>query len=123
MQDRMLLKNMVFYGYHGVFAAERELGQRIEVDLELIYNLTDAARHDDLEAGVNYVDVYTLVKEIVEEREFNLMEALAQIIVDEVFGAFPVEEICIRVRKPYPPVGGVMEAFEVELRRKFPGQE
>jgi dihydroneopterin aldolase len=123
MQDRMILKNMVFYGYHGVFSAEQELGQRIEVDLELISNLRDVARHDDLEAGINYVDVYTVVKEIVEEQEFNLMEALAQAIVNGVFGAFPAEEIRIRVRKPYPPVGGVMDAFEVELHRQAPGRE
>ena len=33
---------MAFYGYHGVFAAEKEVGQKIEADLEL---------HGDFEAA------------------------------------------------------------------------
>ena len=37
--DRLVLKNMVFYGYHGAFAAEKELGQRFEVDLEMQLDL------------------------------------------------------------------------------------
>jgi len=31
--DRITLKNLMFYAYHGVFAAEKELGQRFEVDV------------------------------------------------------------------------------------------
>ncbi|HBL37468.1 MAG TPA: dihydroneopterin aldolase, partial [Firmicutes bacterium] len=34
-----MLQNMIFYGYHGVFAAEKELGQRLEVDVELQLDL------------------------------------------------------------------------------------
>ena len=34
-RDKIILKNMQFYGYHGVFSAEREMGERFEVDLEL----------------------------------------------------------------------------------------
>ena len=33
MSDRLVLKNMVFYGYHGAYAAEKEMGQKFEVDL------------------------------------------------------------------------------------------
>ena len=33
--DRIILDGMVFYGYHGVNQAERELGQRFVVDVEL----------------------------------------------------------------------------------------
>ena len=60
--DRLVLKNMVFYGYHGAFAAEKELGQRFEVDVELHLDFKSAAAADDLELSVNYVEVYTLVK-------------------------------------------------------------
>jgi dihydroneopterin aldolase len=92
---------MVFYGYHGAFAAERELGQRIEVDVELHLNLK----------------VYTIVKDIVEEREFNLMEAIAETIAEEILSAYTLEEVVVRVRKPNPPSGGIMDYLEAEVRR------
>jgi dihydroneopterin aldolase len=117
MSDRMVLHNMVFYGYHGVYAAEREMGQRIEVDLELSMDLRQAGRLDDLDYSVNYAEIYTMVKSIVEEQEFKLMEGLAEAIAGEVLAAFPAESVCVRVRKPQPPVGGMMDAFEVEIIR------
>ncbi|HEX2185324.1 MAG TPA: dihydroneopterin aldolase [Chloroflexota bacterium] len=33
--DRIRLEGMIFYGYHGVDAAEKALGQRFSVDVEL----------------------------------------------------------------------------------------
>lgn len=113
-----MLYNMIFYGYHGVFAAEKELGQRLEVDVELQLDLRSAGVNDDLEATVNYVEVYTVVKEIVEERAFNLMEAVAEEIAATLLGAYSLHEVCVRIRKPQPPVGGTMDCFTVEIRRQ-----
>ncbi len=118
--DRLILRNMIFYGYHGVFAAEKELGQRFEVDVELHLDLRQAGVNDDLEATINYVEVYTLIKELVEEREFNLVEALAEAIADALITAYSLEEVVVRVRKPQPPVGGLMDCFAVEIRRQAP---
>ncbi|MCK9221973.1 MAG: dihydroneopterin aldolase [Limnochordia bacterium] len=115
--DRIRLNNMVFYGYHGAFAAERELGQRVEVDLELDLDLQNTGRTDDPELSVNYVDIYTIVKELVEEGEYNLLEALAESIADTVLGALSVDGVVVRVRKPQPPVGGLMSSVEVEIVR------
>ena len=78
---KLVFKNMAFYGYHGVFSAEKEVGQRIEVDIELHGDFDAAARADDVELGINYVDVYTIVKDFVEEQEFNLL-GLANAIAD-----------------------------------------
>lgn len=117
LADRLLLKNMVFYGYHGAFEAEKELGQRIEVDVELYLNLKQAGSTDDLELTVNYVEIYTIVKDVVEERGFNLMEALADTIAEEILSAYTLDEIVVRVRKPNPPSGGIMDCLEVEVRR------
>ncbi|HEY8391439.1 MAG TPA: dihydroneopterin aldolase [Capillibacterium sp.] len=116
--DRLILQNMIFYGYHGVFAAEKELGQRFEVDTELYLDLREAGVNDDLEATVNYVEVYTLIKELVEEKEFNLLEALAETIADALLSAYPLAEVVVRVRKPQPPIGGIMDYFAVEIRRQ-----
>lgn len=114
---KLTLKNMVFYGYHGVFAAEKELGQRIEVDVELETDFLNAGRTDDLDSTVNYVDIYTIVKDIVEEGEYNLIEGIATAILDQITDSFDLEQVTVRVRKPHPPLGGVIDTVEFELSR------
>ncbi|MCR4424754.1 MAG: dihydroneopterin aldolase [Firmicutes bacterium] len=126
--DRLTLKNLIFYAYHGAFAAEKELGQRFEVDVDMRGDFQACSNTDDLDLAINYVDVYTLVREIVEEREFNLIETAARTVADEIASAYPVKEVTVRVRKPHAPIGGPMDYVEVEVTRRGasgtqPGQE
>lgn len=115
---KIKLNNMIFYGYHGAFSAERELGQRIEVDVELIGDFTSAGKNDDLDLTVNYIDVYTVVKDIVEEGEFSLIESMGVAIADQIIDSFDLEQVVVRVRKPNPPLGGVLDSAEFEIVRK-----
>ncbi len=116
--DRIILSNMVFYGYHGVFEAEKELGQRFEVDVELVTDLSIPGQTDDLEQSINYVDVYTIVQDIVEGRTYNLIEAVAENIAGEILSAYSVEQVVVRVRKANVPIGGVISHVEVEITRQ-----
>lgn len=115
MSDKLVLKNMVFYGYHGAFAAEKELGQKFEVDLEVHLDLSNMA--DDTELSFNYVDAYTLIKDIVEERDFNLVETLAEEIAEQLLRMYDVDQVVVRVRKSQLPVGGYLDYLEVEITR------
>ncbi|HEX3046075.1 MAG TPA: dihydroneopterin aldolase [Bacillota bacterium] len=117
MTTRLRLNNMVFYGYHGAYSAEKELGQRVEVDVELVSDLVNVGKTDDIELSINYVDVYTIVKEIVEEREFNLIEAIGVAVVDQIMDSFDLEQVTVRVRKPLPPVGGLLDSAEFEITK------
>lgn len=115
--DVIRLNNMVFYAFHGCTGEERELGQRFEVDAELFLDLRNAGRRDDLKATVDYSRVYESVEEVVVEKKFHLLEALAQEIADTLLERFPVEEVVIRVRKPGAPVQGILDSVEVEIVR------
>ncbi|MGE5549622.1 MAG: dihydroneopterin aldolase [Bacteroidota bacterium] len=115
--DRITLQNMVFYTYNGAYAAEKELGQRLEVDLELLLDLAPAGMNDDLETALNYAEVYTQVREIIETREFDLLEALAEAIAGELLAAHEMEAVVVRVRKPNPPVGGPLDFAQIEVVR------
>ena len=116
MTTTLRLRNMVFYGYHGVYSAEKELGQRIEVDVELVADLTGAGKTDDFDQTIDYVDIFTITKETVEEGQFNLMEGMATAILDQICSSYDLEQITVRVRKPHPPVGGLMDCLEVEVK-------
>jgi dihydroneopterin aldolase len=117
--DRIILKDLGFYGYHGVFAEEAKLGQRFFIDLELGVDLSAPAATDRLSTGISYAEIYDVVKSAFEARRMKLLEALAQNIVNAIFEAFQgVEWIVIRVRKPEAPIAMVRGEAAIELHRK-----
>ncbi len=118
-EDRILLKGMVFFGYHGVHRAERELGQRFVVDLELTKDLREAGLSDDLARTVDYAAVYGVAREVVEGEPANLIETVAERLASALLERFPVEAVRVRVWKPWAPVkGSVLDSVGVEIHRK-----
>ena len=121
--DRIILKDLGFYGYHGVFAEEERLGQRFFIDLEIGLDLSAPARTDRLSTGTSYGDVYDVVKQTFEGERTKLLEALGQNIVDALFMAFPtVDWVIIRISKPEAPIAMVRGEAAVELHRKRKNQ-
>ncbi|MFB3882487.1 MAG: dihydroneopterin aldolase [Armatimonadota bacterium] len=116
--DAIRLTDIALYGFHGVTPAERQVGRLFEVDVELALDLSQAAETDDLGTTADYAAVYELVRRVHEAGPYQLLEALAGRIANEIMGSFPVEEVTVRVRKPHPPVGGMVGEAEVEITRR-----
>ncbi len=116
--DRIIMKNLAFFGYHGVMEEEKTLGQKFFLDIELYTDLSKAGKSDEVEDTVHYGEVYAVVKDIVENKRFKLIEALAENIADSVLEGFTkVQEINVTVRKPEAPVPGIFDYVAVEIRR------
>jgi 7,8-dihydroneopterin aldolase/epimerase/oxygenase len=119
MTDRILLAGMEFFGRHGVSDAERAEPQQIDVDVELEVELASAGTSDDLADTVNYSRVFDACREIVEERSFKLLEAIAEAIAARVLADFPpVAAITVRVRKPGVPIDGRLDYAGVAIERR-----
>ena len=115
--DTIRLKNMQFYGFHGVDKSEKHLGGRFEVDVEMKLSLTNSCDSDDLNDTVNYERIYKTVNACVSKDKFYLIEALANSIAKDILINYPINSIKVRVRKPHAPVKGVLDTVEVELNR------
>jgi dihydroneopterin aldolase len=111
------LKNMQFYGYHGVSPSEKHLGGKFEVDVELMTSFQKACQSDNLEDTINYEAIYHTVDDCVKKKKYYLIEAVANSIAKTILNNFPVESIVIRVRKPHAPVRGLLDTVEVEIQR------
>ena len=119
--DHLRLRNMNFYGHHGAFPQEREHGIRFAVDVDLRLDLQWPGLTDDLATTVNYPVVYRLIQRLQSDRQFTLFEAMAEHIADTLLEEFPIVlEVTVVARKFNPPVGGPMDAFEVEITRSRP---
>ena len=116
--DKMVLHRMEYYGYHGVFEEERKLGQRYYVDLELQMDLREAGEQDDLTKTVNYAEIHYLVKDIVETKSFQLIEALGENIASSLLDTYTsINALTVKVTKPHPPFDIHFQGVTVELFR------
>ncbi|NTW71205.1 MAG: dihydroneopterin aldolase [Eubacteriaceae bacterium] len=117
--DSIIMKNMAFFGYHGVMNEEKVLGQKFFIDVQLFADLEKAGRTDNVTDTIHYGMVYSLIKDTVENERYGLIEALAERICSRVLHDFPlVSRITVRVKKPEAPVPGIFDYMGVEIERK-----
>src|SRR5947199_5490141 len=112
--DRILLNGLTFFGYHGCHPAERELGQKFLVDIEMECDLRAAGESDVLDDTVDYVAIYNGTRDIMEGDPAQLLESLAQRIADFALQDEKVESVWVRVRKPQIALPGVVDYLGVE---------
>ena len=116
--DKIILKGIRFHGYHGVAEAERQLGQKYEIDLELMTDLSAAGKTDNLTRTIDYAQIVQRVIEIGTQQSFQLFEALAETIAGEILAQFQIEEVRITVKKLSPPIEPTLTYAGVEIHRK-----
>lgn len=115
--DKIIAKGLAFTACHGVFPQEKVNPQRFKLDLVMYKDLMPAGKKDDLNQTVSYADVYEVAKKIVEGRSFDLIEALAQHVADEILSLFPLEAVEVTVYKPDAPVEADFDYFAVQIYR------
>ena len=54
---RIAIQGINVLGHHGVDEAERQVGQRLIIDMDLYLDLTSAIAGDDIRKTVNYEEV------------------------------------------------------------------
>ena len=115
--DKIRLKNIQLFGYHGYFKEERKIGQKFEVDIEISTELIKAAESDNLKKTVNYQDVFNEVTNYFKFNRKKLIETVAHDIAKIILFKKNVIDVKIIIRKPSVPIGGVCSSVEVELFR------
>ena len=98
--DRIFLTALSAEAILGIYDWEREVRQRIEVDLEVWFDLSAAAKSDAIEDTLNYKSVAKRVLTFVEESRFRLVEALAGEIARIVLEEFKVARVRVTIHKP-----------------------
>jgi len=117
--DRLFLRNLPFYAHHGVYEAERELGQRFVVDADCWLDTRPAAWADDEALTVSYQQIYEQVAAVVGDDPVHLIETLAERIATRLLDHFALlEQVRVVVHKPGAPVTGVFGDVGIEIIRR-----
>jgi dihydroneopterin aldolase len=116
-KDVMRIRNMSFYGYHGLLEEEATLGQQFEVDVEVFGDFRGWSKMDRHPSAVDYPRVCQWVEQIVTKERFGLIEALADHIAEVLLMELRLKQVVVRVRKPNPPVPIQFDGVEIEVRR------
>jgi dihydroneopterin aldolase len=117
VRDKIILKGIRFHGYHGTSGAERQIGQKYEVDAELICSLAAAGCTDDLGQTVDYAEVVDLIVETGTVESFHLIEALAERAASKILNRFAVDEVRLTVKKLSPPIEQSLTYVAVQICR------
>ena len=116
--DKIIMKGLIFHGYHGVLEEEKKLGQRFLVDAILYIDLKKAGKTDDLNYTVNYEEVYNMMEKVVRYEQYNLLETLAEKICGDILNSFDiVQKVDVKIKKPEAPVAGIFDYFAVQIER------
>ena len=81
-----------------------------DIDLELVTDRRRAGESDRLAHTLDYGRVYHDVERIAGEREYRLVEALAEQIAQELLKSCPIESCTVTVRKRSPVAGDLRHA-------------
>ena len=115
------LTGLEVFGRHGVFASERDLGQRFVVDLALELPACAACATDDLTDTVDYAALSHAVAGIVAGPPVALLERLAEMIAGAALADPLVGAVEVTVRKPHVALPHTVRETSVTVRRERAG--
>lgn len=118
LEEKIVLKGIEVFGYYGVSSVEREIGQKLQLDVEYHADFTKACMTDSLEDTVNYERVYSKIMETVDANRFNLLETLADAICRTVLDNFRATSVKTTIRKLTLPFPNTLSHVEVVVERR-----
>ncbi len=116
--DKIIIKGLRIFAYHGVNEEEKEKGQIFIVDATIYADLLMACYSDDIKDTISYAKIVKIIRKSLTEKNFNLLEAAAQYVIDNIFKEFDeIDQIELRLMKPRAPIAADFDYTGVEIFR------
>jgi len=116
--DKVTIKNISLYAYHGILPEEQERGQEFIVDVDLFSHFHGLSLSDDLNQVIDYRLVLEEVTNTVTGNRYQLLEALTEQVALNLLKFAGVHQVVVTVKKPRPPLPGVTGGVQVTVERK-----
>lgn len=115
--DELTITGLRVFAHHGVFDHERRDGQPFIIDATLRLPLAAAGATDELARTVHYGVLAEEIVAAVERDPVDLIETVAERVVDVVLAHESVVSVRVTVHKPEAPIGVPFEDVSVSMTR------
>ena len=102
----------------GIYDWERRIRQLVTLDLEMAWDVAQAAKTDKIEDTLDYKAVAKLVSHYVSTAEFGLVETLAEKVAELTMKEFGVRWVKVTLNKPGAVSGSKSVGVVVERGKK-----
>ncbi|MFZ0091188.1 MAG: dihydroneopterin aldolase [Solirubrobacteraceae bacterium] len=112
------ISGLSLFTHVGVTAAEREVGQRLLLDLRLDVGECDATLTDRIEDTVDYAQVCDVANLVAQQRSYKTLERLCAAIADRLLDEYEAHAVWVKAAKPEPPLALPVTEVSVEVWRE-----
>jgi dihydroneopterin aldolase len=99
MTDQIIIEAMKYDAFIGIHESEKQKKQPITIDIKLNYNLKKAGTTDQYSDTICYSAVYQKVVDVINQKQYQLVEHLAETICHHILSDFPITQITIKILK------------------------
>lgn len=114
--DKIIIKDLELFAYHGVNPEEKEAGQKFIISLVCETDLSLPSQTDNIADTVSYAKIIKLVKRVFCERKYDLIERAAGAVRDAVLREYPeIAKVTVLLKKPDAPIDAKFDYVAVEI--------
>lgn len=119
--DKIFINDLEVYAKHGVFEAEKTLGQKFLICANLYFNTKIAGLSDELSGSIDYGSVCHYITDFMKTHTYNLIEAAAEYLARNLLLKYSplLQAVDITIKKPWAPIGLPIESAGVSISRKW----
>ena len=116
--DRIIIKDLEIFAYHGVLPEEKSKGQTFIVTAELFCDLREAGIKDELDKTVNYAEVCEDISDVMTSSKYDLIEAAAENVAASILIKYEkIRSVRIIISKPQAPIDMTFDTVCVDITR------
>lgn len=117
--DKIIIKDLKLYAYHGVNPEEKNEGQNFILDIECKADLSKPCKTDDVEDTVSYAQIIKLVRKVFTAEKYDLIEKAAQEVADGILDNFDkIEKVEVTLKKPQAPIKADFGYVAVQIKKE-----
>lgn len=117
--DKISIKGLKIFAYHGVNPEEKENGQNFVIDMDYYVNINKACQMDSIDDTVSYAKVVKTIRRVFTAEKYDLIERAAQVIADAVLDEFEdIFKVEVTLKKPEAPISADFDYVAVSITRE-----
>lgn len=117
--DKIIIRDLKLYAYHGVNPEEKLEGQNFLLDIDCFSDLSVPCVDDDVDSTVSYAQIIKVVRKVFTAEKYDLIEKAAEVVAQAVLNNFnKIEKVTVTLKKPEAPVKADFGYVAVEITRE-----